>query len=257
MATADYGFSGGDQNFVVPADVSTVTVECWAAQGGGAGNNPGLGGLGGYAKGTFSVTPGETLIARVGGAGGTGTGDSNARQGGGWPNGGTGGRGSPGAFTQGGGGGGFTAVLQANDYAIIAGGGGGAGDGNNAGGSGGGLNGGRTGTGGGGGTQSAGGAAAGGGAPSAGALLVGGSASDSIGGGGGGAGFYGGGGAGGGLAGGGGSALFKPFVSATSTSNGVQTGNGFLRFTFFAMPMRAPRIFANSTVVGRLGRSAL
>jgi Glycine rich protein len=70
------GQDGSVQNFVVPDDVTLITIECWGAQGTdeiSAGH--GQGGLGGYIKGDVPVSPGETLQIRVGGAppGGLGT----------------------------------------------------------------------------------------------------------------------------------------------------------------------------------------
>lgn len=75
-----YGNKGGtgiasfqNDTFIVPDGVTTITVELWGG-GGSAGtitgfNTGSLGGGGGYVKATLSVTPGETLIVRVGGGG--------------------------------------------------------------------------------------------------------------------------------------------------------------------------------------------
>ncbi len=76
---------GGPTNFTVPAGVSSVTIECWGAQG-GTGNGSQPGGLGGYAKGTLSVQSGSTLYVYVGGQNGTnggGTGSTTGGYGGG------------------------------------------------------------------------------------------------------------------------------------------------------------------------------
>jgi hypothetical protein len=70
-------FTGFSQ-WVVPAGVTSITVEAYGAQGGGS-----AGGRGGLAKGTIAVTPGETLSVSVG---------TEAKGGvGGWNGGGTGG----------------------------------------------------------------------------------------------------------------------------------------------------------------------
>lgn len=72
-----YGNKGGsgiasfvNESFIVPNGVTTITVELWG--GGGSGGaviygTSGAGGGGGYVKATLSVTPGETLLVRVGG----------------------------------------------------------------------------------------------------------------------------------------------------------------------------------------------
>jgi hypothetical protein len=126
-----FTFTGSNQYFVVPTGVSSVTVKMWGA-GGEAGYydgcDDGAGGAAGYVSGTLSVTPGETLTIRVGGA----------AQGNlwspGWPNGGGGtidkvkiGR-RVYIFGMNGGGGGSSSVLRAGTVLIEAGGGnGGAG----------------------------------------------------------------------------------------------------------------------------------
>ena len=66
-------------SFVVPAGVTSVTVQAWGGGGGGGkaagtGNNAGGGGGGGgYARGIFAVTPGATNAVTVGSAGATAT----------------------------------------------------------------------------------------------------------------------------------------------------------------------------------------
>lgn len=65
---SSFAYSGASQAFVVPPGVSQVTIECWGAQGGTAPANT-TRCLGGYVKGTFTVTPGETLTVYVGGKG--------------------------------------------------------------------------------------------------------------------------------------------------------------------------------------------
>src|ERR1041385_3267556 len=57
-------YSGAMQTYVVPAGVTTLTIEAWGAQGGANWvNNVNFGG---YSKADFPVTPGETLYIFVG-----------------------------------------------------------------------------------------------------------------------------------------------------------------------------------------------
>lgn len=56
--------------FVVPAGVTTITVEVVGAGGYGGGNGGGGGGGGGYASGLYTVTPGDSIYIQVGTAGG-------------------------------------------------------------------------------------------------------------------------------------------------------------------------------------------
>ncbi len=51
-----YTYSGAPVNWVVPAGVSVIIGEVWGAQGAGS-----IGGKGARMKGTFAVTPGDTL----------------------------------------------------------------------------------------------------------------------------------------------------------------------------------------------------
>ena len=94
------GASGSMQTFVVPGCISTLTIEAFGAQGG---NNGTTGGLGGYMKGTFSVTPGDVLLIGVGQ--------------------------QPGQCCSGAGGGGSSGVYNSttSQHLIVAGGGGGGG----------------------------------------------------------------------------------------------------------------------------------
>ena len=58
-------------NFIVPAGVTTVTVEAWGGGAGTGSNNAGGGGGGGaYTKGIFTVTPGAYIYVYVGPGGG-------------------------------------------------------------------------------------------------------------------------------------------------------------------------------------------
>jgi RHS repeat-associated protein len=133
-ASATLGYTGASQQWVVPAGVSSVTVEAWGAQGGnggmaassgqqGAGYGA-IGAKGGYIKGTIAVTPGETLGVVVGGVGKTAT-TTNNESAGGYPDGGHGGLGQN--VEHGGGGGGSSSVSRSTTKLIIGGGGGGAG----------------------------------------------------------------------------------------------------------------------------------
>lgn len=227
-ATTTFVYSGSPVAFVVPDSCIGLLVECWGAQGGtAAGAQPGgVGGLGGYAKCTIPVTPGETIWVYVGGH--VPNGEA------GW-NGGGYGQTSVDGNLMGGGGGGASDVRRggtalANRKVIAGGGGGGGFSGSIApnGGAGGGTNGvagdeSAVGdhAGAGGGSQSAGGAAGGG---AAGTLGVG--ATYLAGGGGG---LYGGGALQSG--GGGGSGYVNPADSGATMSTGVRSGNGQVNLT--------------------------
>lgn len=65
-----FAFTGAQAFFVVPPCVGQVTIRAWGAQGENALVGGATGGLGGYASGTLSVTPGETLYVYVGGQSG-------------------------------------------------------------------------------------------------------------------------------------------------------------------------------------------
>ncbi len=206
-----FNFTGGSQNFTVPAGVVSVTIQATGAKGAdGTGTGRGVGGDGGRVTATVSVTPGASLTVRVGGTGILSSGGFNG--------------GGDSTGVGGGGGGGASSVLNGATPLVIAGAGAGGGAGAGAApavvaGRGGGCNGlsgdpgqGTTtgGGGGGGGTQSAGGA---GGAKgsltgtdgTAGVANLGGNGGSApagvLGGGGGGGGYFGGGGGGGGDAG--------------------------------------------------------
>jgi LruC domain-containing protein len=212
-----FSHTGANQTFVVPPNVSSLTVNLWGAGGGGGSpsrSEAARGGGGGFATGTLAVTPGETLTVVVGG-GGSAAGSGAGGFGGG----------GAGAGASGGGGGGRSAIRRGSTELITAGGGGGGGY-DYAGGAGGGSSGLRNpgdGGGGNGGTQSAGGAAIGSGGygiGQAGSALQGGNAAYY--GGGGGGGYFGGGGAGSisgyGNGGGGGSGYIGGVTAATLTA---------------------------------------
>ena len=219
-----FGYTGGQQTWVVPDCVDAVTIEVWGAKGGGS-NGGEDGGNGGYSKGVLAVTPGETLYIYAGGKG-------KSQSSGGWNGGGNG-------STYGGGGGGGSDVRQGgnswNHRKIVAGGGAGGQTGSPNHGTGG-YGGGTTGqTGisnqgwapGGGGTQSGGGSA--GANCYAGAFGTGGSkGSYHVSGGGGG--WYGGGCSYGG-GGGGGSGYVGGVTNGTTTGN-VHNGNGQVKLVW-------------------------
>ena len=145
--TQTFSFTGAQQTFVVPAGVTSVTIEAWGAEGGtGYGTVPPIaGGRGGYVVATIAVTPGETLFVYVGGQGQAG---ADAAGGVGSFNGGGDG-GSSWGFYGGGGGGGASDVRPGGNAlaarAVVAGGGGGGGGNYDGSESGGGAGGGTTG----------------------------------------------------------------------------------------------------------------
>ena len=238
--TDTYNYSGAPETFVVPAGVTSVTIEAWGAQGGES--DPVTDNLGGYAIGELAVSPGDVLNIYVGGQ----------------PSGVLGGFNGGGAGDSGGAGGGGasdvrTAGNTLNDRVIVAGGGGGGGLWTGAsviGGVGGGLTGGDglrapNNPGGGGGTQSssangtcvtvnnpivAGGFGFGG--TTVGALC----GCEGYGGGGG---WYGGGGSGNCRGGGGGSSYIQGLANS-STTPGLREGNGEIQITYDVGPAPAP-----------------
>ena len=267
------GADGVPQTWTVPPGVKSITVDVYGAQGGGFLNAfEDRGGLGGHARATFTVTPGEMLQVNVGGRGGAigvetspghtafcrGFNGANPLAGpGGFNGGGPGGDGPcPGA-----GGGGASDLRRGTgtlgERLIVAGGGGGGANGcpeqicQGGGGGGGyvGQPGTNTfgGTPGGGGTQTAGGA---GGWPGGeGALGHGGPGETStaqfsspgvgLGGGGGGGGWYGGGGGSADPAAGGGGASGYVHSSASSVTNetAVHSGDGKVVITYMPHPV--------------------
>jgi len=83
LVTQTYNYTGSIQNFVVPAGVTSITMEAWGAQGG---DHAGIstGGNGAYIKGDVQVTPGSTLSIIVGQQGiDDGNGAANGGSGGG------------------------------------------------------------------------------------------------------------------------------------------------------------------------------
>ena len=127
-----FSFTGGKQQFQVPAGVTQVTVVASGASGpyGATGYYcKVIGGLGGVVKATIPVTPGETLAVFVGGEGTIGApcGSQYGNGNGGFNGGGRGGRAGYGYY--GDGGGGASDVRQggstlSNRVVVAAGGGG-------------------------------------------------------------------------------------------------------------------------------------
>lgn len=224
-----FSFTGQEQQFVVPQNVTSMTIEALGARGGNTNR-----GAGGRTLATIAVTPGETLYIYVGGIGGTG--GINTPGTGGFNGGGQGGM----AVGGGGGGGGASDVRQGGNAlanrVVIAGGGGGAGNfssggtgGGTTGGDGNGLNNGT------GGTQSAGGFSGGVGGATAGSLGQGGQGGDQDGsgsaGGGGGGGYYGGGGGANDSGGGGGSGFAINTATNVIMENGINDDAGQVTLT--------------------------
>jgi hypothetical protein len=154
----------GAHQWTVPANVCSITVEVWGAEGGDGAlgtfifasstgvNDDGVnaadsdteiadpgdasGGKGGYASATIPVTPGETLTVNVGEQGGDAKGATGGE--GGESAAGDGGEGGDstnpngkGVRKGGGGGGGASSVARGDEQLVIAGGGGGGGGGAN------------------------------------------------------------------------------------------------------------------------------
>ena len=144
------GYTGANQTYTVPANVSSLRVKMWGAGGGGnyyLNNWYGVmtfisdhGGGGGYSEGAIAVTPGETLAIVVGGGGHYGQNGTPANCAGGWPD---GGNGSCPSYSRpwaaGSGGGGRTAIMRGTTDLLTAGGGGGGGSGGGNGAAGGGT----------------------------------------------------------------------------------------------------------------------
>lgn len=262
-----FSFTGGAQQFTVPACATSLDIEVWGAEGVRANAGPSyIPGKGGYAKGTLAnPTPGEVLEIYVGGqngynGGGSGwTGSSEAANGGGASDVRRAGNALADRIIVGGGGGG---VGGESNWGNGGNGGGGTCGANYCGGAGGGgygftggvgaLNGGAAGTnchggGGGGGGLNSGGAGAvsncyGIATAGTGQLGVGGVGAANLAGccqsygvGGGGGGYYGGGGSAGGCCGGGGGgggSSWTGSLTNPSFSAGIRSGNGQVTITY-------------------------
>ena len=243
----NFNYTGSMQTWTVPAGVTQVTLETWGAQGGPGnvgGNDPG--GLGGYAKGDLSVTPGQVLNIYVGG--------TPTTTAGGWNGGGNGAL----TFGERGAGGGATDIrlggTTLNDRVLVGAGGGGSTGVIALAGVGGGLiggDGGYAGDQGFGGTQIAGGL----GSPGnldcwPGTFGQGGGNTGTSACSGGGGGWYGG-GAG---SGGGGGSSYIDGVTGGSTTSGIQAGNGLVTISYsYPACIGTPKTFTitvNPTPVG-------
>ena len=244
--TQTFNFVGQAQTWVVPSQVTSITINALGAQGGGNPSAPSTaGGKGGRVQTTLSVTPGETLVIYVGGKGGDLMGPNTAGVGG-FNGGAAGGIDNVDANAPAAGGGGASDVRQGGvdlvHRVVVAGGGGGSECCEDAnGGAGGGLVGAAGGTAplstpGGGGTQSNGGAGGTGcnGNGGSGTLGQGGLGGDGDrAGGGGGGGYYGGGGGGGCTfgSGGGGGSSYSAGTNTTHTQ-GYQSGSGQVKINW-------------------------
>jgi hypothetical protein len=122
-----FKFTGAAQSFVVPANVTTITVTAYGASG--ASQNNYKGGNGGEIKAALPVSAGETLYVVVGGEGAVDSGYSNGL--GGFNGGGNGGLPNDFYLSGGYGGGGASDVREGNSgtgaRVLVAGGGGGPG----------------------------------------------------------------------------------------------------------------------------------
>jgi hypothetical protein len=137
----NFGYTAGGQAFIVPAGVTQIVVETWGAQGGtGEALVPGqlttseAPGLGGYARSTLSVTPGEELSVVVGGRGGSGNAAGGFFSAPGFNGGAPGSGGALATVRSAGGAGGGASDVRRGGFlpehrVVVAGGGGGAGGG--------------------------------------------------------------------------------------------------------------------------------
>ncbi len=115
--TVTFNYTGGSQNWTVPAGVFSITVDLYGAEG-GRNSNPGArGGYGGRVTADVAVTPGQTIWIYVGGWPSTST--SGGYNGGG--------SGSSSSYGQGGGGGTDIRInsTSTSNRVLVAGGGGG------------------------------------------------------------------------------------------------------------------------------------
>jgi hypothetical protein len=65
---SNFNYTGAMQTYLVPAGVTSITIEAWGAEGGESANPDngsyaiGQGGLGGYSVGDLAVTPIEQFV---------------------------------------------------------------------------------------------------------------------------------------------------------------------------------------------------
>lgn len=128
MTTQTFIYTGADQSFTVPPNVTQITFDVVGAGGGTGANDDGVSvgtaGTGGEITGTMGVSPGQVLTIVVAGQGTIGRTTSSV-------SGGFGGTavsaaGGTGGFVRGGGGGGASHIDNGTTVLVMAGGGGGA-----------------------------------------------------------------------------------------------------------------------------------
>src|SRR5205807_785051 len=110
-----FNFVGHAQTWVVPNNVTSVTVDARGRQGGGNPHEPSvMGGKGGRVQTTLAVTPGDTSVVYIGGRGGD-LGNANMAGPGGFNGGGAGGIDNVDFNAPAAGGGGASDVRQGGD----------------------------------------------------------------------------------------------------------------------------------------------
>ncbi|MBQ1652625.1 MAG: hypothetical protein II060_02465, partial [Bacteroidales bacterium] len=118
----NFGYTGGIQTVVVPAEATVAKLQVWGAQGGRGMANGSLdayGGKGGYSYVDVNVSPGQTLYVVVGGKGADGSYQSNSS--GGYNGGGSGTWDNGDDESSGGGGGATHIALSAGLLSSLAG----------------------------------------------------------------------------------------------------------------------------------------
>ncbi|MBQ2575432.1 MAG: hypothetical protein II575_14570, partial [Bacteroidales bacterium] len=118
----NFGYTGGIQSVVVPAEATVAKLQVWGAQGGRGMANGSLdayGGKGGYSYVDVNVSPGQTLYVVVGGKGADGSYQSNSS--GGYNGGGSGTWDNGDDESSGGGGGATHIALSAGLLSSLAG----------------------------------------------------------------------------------------------------------------------------------------
>ena len=258
-----FNYTGADQSWTVPSDVSSAIFHLIGAGGGGVQRSGGYGsgGGGGYATGTYAVTTGQIFTIIVGQAGGGALASlvsancyrTTATYGGGGRSGSCYGAGLSWADSAAGGGGRSAIRLNGSTTDLATAGGGGGGGWQSSGGGGGGTTGVNVTNGGQGGTQSAGGTVTANGLTvlaTNGSAYLGGNGYHQSGGGGGG--FFGGGG-GNSLAGGGGGSSYVALLTSGSTNAGSGTTPGLVAPTNTVAPTIAGTARVGSTLTATGG----